>query len=55
MKGNAMKAADLLLLTHPLHRAFVRDCNARDIQPSKRAARKFLQRNPFWNKTRHAK
>ena len=41
-----MKAADLLDTTHPLHKAFTAFCKGNP--PTKRAARKFLAKYPFY-------
>ena len=39
-----LTAADLLNESHPLHKAFVKFCGT--VTPSKRQARKFLQKYP---------
>lgn len=43
-KTRKLTAADLLNESHPLHKTFVKFCG--DNKPSKRQARKFLQKFP---------
>lgn len=41
-----MVAAELLKPEHPVHKHFIADCESRNVEPTKRQARKFLQRFP---------
>ena len=43
-EAKPLTAADLLQEDHPLHKSFVKFCG--DNEPSKRQARKFLQKYP---------
>jgi len=47
-----MKASDLLDPTHPLHKVFINFVGAN--QPTKRQARKFLQKFPQYTKEQEA-
>lgn len=49
-----LKAADLLVASHPLHKPFVASCKVRGVEPSKRQARKWLASHPHYKVVRKA-